>query len=97
MTKEFYYTKKIIMKIEDSLFEFVRTIIEEETKELKEEVEDLKRKYGEGKTWMDMAEVKEKFDVGIRTQYRKMGTGEYKWKKVNGGKRMIDVRSLWKE
>ena len=68
---------------------------ENRVKSLEEEVKSLNSVTHKQGVWMTMNEVESKFGISKRTQYRKMESNEYKWKKPNGGQRIILVDSLY--
>lgn len=68
---------------------------EKRLQKLEEEVKELNRALNNHGAWIPMKEVEKRFGISRRTQYRKMNHNEFKWKKPNGGQRLILVESIF--
>ena len=62
---------------------------------LEKEVKELNSIVIKQGVWLTMNEIESKFGITKRTQYRKMNSNEYNWKKPNGGQRIIEVGSIF--
>ena len=90
------------MKIEELINqELMRVMDEEITNKIEDKVghllsqiKEINSLIGRSDVWLCMKDIESQFGISIRSQYRYMNEGIFKFKKPYGGKRLILVESI---
>lgn len=68
--------------------------VKEETKQLQQELDELKKQISPHQYYKTSEYVMKTYCMSKSTLYRLMKSGEIKYKKTKGGKRLIDITTV---